>query len=94
MPFPSHSDVKVFLAHGKDKVSQQKEPSTALFLLPNLSQSMTIRIYETEEKHSHMNEYCHLTLFEMCEGGSQKKASFTGHELAYMNLTQQSYCQQ
>jgi hypothetical protein len=50
MTFPSHSDVKVFLAHAKDKVSQQKEPLTALFLLPNLSQSMTIRIYETEEK--------------------------------------------
>lgn len=73
MTFPSLSDVKVFLAHAKDKVSQQKEPPTALFLLPNLSQSMTIRIYETEEKYSHISEYWHLTLLEMCEGGSQQK---------------------
>lgn len=35
-----------------------------------------------------MSEYWHLTLLEMCEGGSQQKASFTGHEIAYMNLTQ------
>jgi hypothetical protein len=56
---------------------------------------MTIRIYETEEKHSHMNEYFHLTLFEMCEGGSLKSLLHrTRARVHELNSTRQCYCQQ